>query len=98
VLALASTLKIRTPHMLTPLDAGFLDEMISFTDAIIDSAEEYLAASDSTSDPQTMEMARQTLSSAQSQNSMFKEMRGHVDDNTLRRTDAVNNVAVEASY
>lgn len=84
--------------MLTPLDAEFLDGMISVSDQVTNAAEQYLAMADATSDPQTMDMARSVLEMSQSQCNMFKQARGHVDGDSLRRSDAENNVEVAASY
>ena len=84
--------------MLTPLDAEFLDGMISVSDMVVGAAEQYLAMTDATSDPQTMDLARQTMDLAQSQCNMLKQVRGHVDGDVLRRGDAEKKVEVAASY
>lgn len=84
--------------MLTPLDAEFLDGMISVTDMVVNAAEQYIAMADSTSDPQTLDIARQTLSMSQDQGNMLKSVRGHVDGDTLRQANAEQSVEVSASY
>jgi len=83
---------------LSSLDAEFLDGMIAAHQTLREASEKYISASDASSNPMVVDMARGTLEQINYADQMFREARGHADGDSLRQQENEAAVEVTAAY